>query len=158
RRSKLLFGEKRAKRNACRNRLGNRDDVGHHAKTLERENCPRPAQATLDLVEDQRGFVAIRQGTTLLEKFHGTLVNTAFPENRFQHNRASVVVDGGAEFLRVIAWNEFHILQQRFETFTIFVLSGQRHGAKGPSVIGAFERNQLALGVSAGTVPRQAGQ
>src|SRR4029077_1190301 len=76
-------------------------------------------------------------------------MDSTFAEDGFEHNRASVVVDRGAQGFSVVAGNKLHVLEQRFETFAIFVLPGDGHRPEAAAMIGAFECNQLAfLGTS----------
>src|ERR1700722_6921702 len=72
-------------------------------------------------------------------------MNPAFAEDRFENDGASVLIDGSAQSLGVVTRNEFHILKQRFKTFTVFVLPGHGHGSEAASVVRACQRDQLAF-------------
>ena len=55
----LAPDEDGAERQAAAERLGEEDEVGRDAELLEDEEVPRPPEAALDLVEDERGAHAV---------------------------------------------------------------------------------------------------
>ena len=56
----------------------------------------------------------------------------------------------------VVARDKLHVVEQRFEAFAVFVLAGDGHGSEAAAVVGAFERDQLALGGATGAVSGEA--
>src|ERR1700722_1363326 len=155
RRGKLFLGQERAQRQPRRDGLRDRDDVRRDAETLERKNRSRAPQATLNLVKDQRGAVAVGQRAAFLQELDRALINSAFAENRLQHNRAGFVADGGAQTFEVILLYKSHFFEQRLEPLAMLVLPGERQRSERAPVIGAIERHQAALCRSAGAMPRQ---
>src|SRR5580704_13893556 len=144
-RCELFFDQKSSQRDSCGDGLGDGDDVGCDAESLEGEDGTGAAEAALNLIENQRGVIAVGKGAALLQKFNGAFVDSAFAENWFEDNRAGVVVHCSTEGLHVVAWDKLHVLQQRFETFAVLVLPGDGHGSEAASVIGTFEGDQLAF-------------
>src|SRR5579863_6241377 len=65
---KFFLRDEGPERQAGRNRLGDGDDVGSHAKRLEREKGAGAAEAALDLIEDECGAMPVGQGAALLEE------------------------------------------------------------------------------------------
>ena len=155
---KFFPGQKCAQRQAGGDWFGDGDDVRGYAERLEGEDGAGAAEAALDFVEDQGGAMTVGEGAALAQKVGGTFVDAALAENRLEHDGASLVVNRSAQCLEIIAGHEPDVFEQRFEALAIFVLSGERHGAEGSSVIRTFERHQLALGFAAGAVSGQPGQ
>ena len=112
----------------------------------------------MDLIENQGGLVAIGYGAAFLKKAAGTFVNAAFTEDRFKDDGAGAVVDGSVQGGNIIPRDKLYLFEQRLETFAVFVLPGERHGAKGSSVIRTFESHQLALGLASHAMTCQAGE
>ena len=102
--------------------------------------------------------MAIGHRAAFLEKAGRTFVDAAFAEDGFKHDGAGAVVDGSAQRVDVIARDKLHLFEQRLESLAVFVLPGQRHGAKGSSVIRTFESHQLALGLASRAVSCQPGE
>src|SRR5579863_2907765 len=145
RRREFLFRDESAERQSRGDRLGNCHDVGRDAKTLEREDRAGTPQSALDLVEDQSRLVSIRQRTALAQKFLGTLVDPAFTENWFEHNRACIVVDRCSQPIKIVLLYECHILEQRLKSFAMLVLTRQRQCSECAPVIRTVQRHQPAL-------------
>src|ERR1700674_187661 len=156
RRRELFLDEKGAERDSRGDGLGDGDDVRSHAESLEGEDGSGAAEPALDLIENQRGTMAVGEGSAFFQKLHGTLVDSTFAEDGFEHDGASVVVHRGAQSFSVVARDKLHVLEQRLKTFAVFVLPGYGHGSETAAVIRAFERDQLALGGASGTVPGEA--
>src|SRR5271165_5801396 len=87
---KMLLGQKRPERQSRGDRLGDGDNIGHYAEALKGENLAGATESALDLVEDERGVVMIRQGAAGQQKFLRTLKDAAFAKNGFEHNGAGV--------------------------------------------------------------------
>ena len=102
-RGKFLAGQKCAQRQARRDRFGDGDDVRGHAECLEGKDRSGAAEAALDFVEDQRGAMTVGQDAALPQKVGRTFVDAALAENRLEHDGASLVVDGGAQCVEIIA-------------------------------------------------------
>src|SRR5271156_682890 len=100
--------------------------------------------------------MAVRHSSALLQKFDGTLINSTFAEDGFEHNGAGVVVHRGAQSFNVVAWDKLHVFEQGFKPFAIFVLPGHGHRSEAAPVIGAFEGDELALGGASGAVSAHA--
>ena len=145
----MFFRQERAERQSGGDRLGDGDDVGHHAETLEGEDLAGAPEAALDLVEDERGLMLVGKGPACKQEFFRTLEDSAFAEDGLQHDGAGVGIDGSAQRFDVVLRNKGHVFEQRLKTFAVLVLAGQGHGAKRPAVIRTLQRHQLALGFAA---------
>src|SRR2546425_1191397 len=71
RRRQLFFRQESAQRQPGRDRFGDSHDVRRHAESLEREDCAGAAQPALDLIEDQRGAMAVGECPAFLQKLDG---------------------------------------------------------------------------------------
>src|SRR5207302_8167630 len=118
----VFFSNECAQRKPRRNRLGDSDDIRHHCETLEGEHRPGAAEPALDLIKDQGSLVAIRQSAAFAQKFDRAFVNSAFPENGFQHDGAGIVIHRRAQALQVILLHERDYLEQGLEPFALFIL------------------------------------
>src|SRR5208337_5664091 len=65
----VFLRQERAERQSRGDRLGDGDDVGYHSEALEGEELAGAAEAALDLVENERGLVMIREGPAGKQKF-----------------------------------------------------------------------------------------
>ena len=125
RRRKLLTNKKCPQRHARRDRLCNRNNVGHNTESLKREQSPRATQSALNFVEDEHCLVLIGEGAALAEKFRRTLQNSPFTKDRLKHDRAGISVDGFTQSGNIVLRDERHIFKQRFEPFAVLLLSGE---------------------------------
>ena len=100
--------------------------------------------------------MAIGYSAAFLEKTCRTFVNAAFPEDWFQDDGAGAVVDGSVQGGDIISRDKLYLFKQRLETFAVFVLPGERHGAKGSSVVRTLESHQLTLGLASHAMACQA--
>src|SRR5580704_7666442 len=155
-RCELFLHQERTERDAGGDGLGDGDNVGRDAESLEGEDGSGASEAALDLIENQCGVMAVGKGAALLQKFNGTLEDPAFAEYGFEDNRADVVVHCGTEGFEVVAWDKLHVLEQRFETLAVLILTGDGHGSEAATVIGAFERDELAFGGASDAVSGEA--
>src|ERR1700719_1639871 len=116
-------------------RLGNGDHVGRHVETLESKNRPRASQPTLNLVEDQRRAMTVRQRATLAQELHGTLVDSAFAENRLEHDGASIVVHRSPQPFQIVLLHEGHVFEQRLKSLAVLGLPRERQSPERAAVI-----------------------
>src|SRR5580692_7248840 len=155
RRCEFFLRNERPQWQPRRNRLGNRHNVGRHAETLKRKNRSRPPQPALNLVEDQRHLVTIRQRPALAQKFHRTLINSALAKNRLQHNRARIVIHRRPQTLQIVLLHKRDIFQQRLKSLAMLVLPRERQCTKRAPMIRPFQRQQRRLRLTARAMPRQ---
>ena len=99
--------------------------------------------------------MAVGQRAALLQEFHRALVDSAFPENRLQHNRAGIVVHRGAQPFQIVLLHKRHVFEQRLESLAMLVLPRQRQCPERPPVIRPFQRHQPALRLAARAMSRQ---
>src|SRR5206468_1264452 len=112
--------------------------VGRHAEGLKSKNVSGAAESALNLVEDQRCTMMIGNCPAFLQEIYRAFIYSAFPENRLEHDGASIFIHGRSQCFNVVFRNKFHILEQRFEPFAVFVLAGQGHSAESASMIGTL--------------------
>src|SRR6266576_5233403 len=67
-RREFLFGQEGTERKSCRDRFGDRDDVGRHTECLEGEDVAGAPKSALDLVEYQGGLMPISEYAAFLQK------------------------------------------------------------------------------------------
>ncbi|SPF39321.1 hypothetical protein SBA1_270036 [Candidatus Sulfotelmatobacter kueseliae] len=145
RRRKFFLRQEGSQRQPRRQRLGNRHHVGGHPEILKRKNRSRPAQPALNLVKDQRRPVPVGQRPAFPEKLARALIDSAFAENRLQHDGAGVVIHRRPQAFDIVLLHESDIFKQRFESLAMLILPGQRQCAKRPPMIGTLERHQPAF-------------
>src|SRR5215471_10747304 len=151
----FFFGDERAERKPGSDRLRDGDDIRRHAKGLKRKDRSRSPQPALNLIEDQRSTMPICQRATLPQEFFGAFEDSAFPKNRLQDNRTSIVVHRSSQALQIVPLHERHILEQRLKALAMLVLPRQRQRPKRPPMIRAIQRHEPALRLSSGAMSRQ---
>jgi hypothetical protein len=77
-----------------------------------------------------------------------TLQDAAFAEDWLEHYGAGVGVDGSLQRFDVVLCDEGHVFEQGLETFAIFVLASQGHGAKRPAMVRTLQRHELRFGLA----------
>jgi hypothetical protein len=148
----MLLGQKRPERQSRGDRLGDGDNVGHHAEILVGKDFAGASEATLDLVEDERGMMMIGQATAGQQEFFRTFENSAFSKDGLEHNGAGVGIDGRVEGGDIVLADEGYVFEHRLETFAVFFLAGEGHGSKGAAVIRTLEGYELRFGLTSGPV------
>jgi hypothetical protein len=115
-------------------------------------------ESALNLIENERGLMLIGEGAAFAEKLGRTFQNSAFAENRLEHDGAGVGIDGSTKRVQVVARDEGHVFKERFEALAVFVLPGERHGTESSAVVGTLESNETRLSVAASFVAGKAGE
>jgi hypothetical protein len=93
----MFLRQEGAERQPGCDRLGDGDDVRHHAEVLEGEDLAGAAEAALNLVEDERGLMLVGERPAGAKKIFGTLEDSAFAKDGFEHDGAGVGIDGSVQ-------------------------------------------------------------
>ena len=98
----LRVRDERTHRNAVRNRLREREEVGLDVIALPREPRARAAHAALDLVADEKQVLLVAERAQALEELGVGRRHAALALDRLDHHRDRLLVDRGLDGLEVV--------------------------------------------------------
>src|SRR4051812_41513531 len=116
------------------------------------EEGPCAPEAALYLVEDQCCMMLVGNVARSLQEFARALTHSAFPLDRFKHDRARVLVYRRFDSRNIVQSDELHAAQHWLEAGTVFILAGHGERTEGPSMKRAGKRDDFALSIPTGVV------
>ena len=123
--------------------LGAGQDVGLDAVMLVGEPLAGPAQAGLDLVEDQQDAPLVAEPADPFEVAGSREVDPPFALDRLDHDGGGLVVERGGQGLQVVVRDVREAGDHRLEAGVILGLGRGREGGVGPAVEAALHRHDL---------------
>ena len=122
------------------------------------EQFAATSHAALHFVQYQQRLMLIAKRTQTLHKFLRRGHDAALTLNRFNHNRAGVIVNDRFYSVQVIERHVDNIRRFRAESIRIFWLAANRNGKQRPAMKGVMKSDDLTFERTvtfAGVVARQ---
>ncbi len=133
-RGHLGLGPARADRHAVAERLGHRDDVGHHTEPLVTEPRAAAAEAGLHLVDHEEDPALVAEPADALEVLGGGGVDAALALHGFEQHRGHRRIEGRLERVEVVPGDVPEALGQRLERLVLGRLPGGVQRGQGAAV------------------------
>src|SRR5687767_7484041 len=131
----------RAHRQAARDRFRDAEDVRDDVVLLEREHGPGPAEAGLDLVDDQQRASLPAEARGLLDELPCRWPDTALALHELDDERGGLAGDGRVERLGLVERNVREARHERPEDVAVLRPPGRRQRAHRLAVEAAHRRD-----------------
>src|SRR6266566_5670568 len=139
----VLRGKGRSNRDAAREGLREREQVGLHAPPLRSEQAACTAHPGLHFVEDEEGPGSVACLAGGRQVFRRRDVDAALTLDRLEDDRRGLMIDGFLQSLDVVEWDMLESGDERLERFTEILPPGRAECSHRASMEAAHRRDDL---------------
>src|SRR5205807_1009056 len=139
----VLRGKSRSNRDAAREGLREREQVGLDAPPLHSEQAPGTAHTGLHFVEDEEGPGSVACLAGGRQVFRRRDVHAALTLDRLEDDRRGLMIDGFLQRLVVVEWDMLESGDERFERLTEILPPSRAERPHCPSMEAAHRRDDL---------------